>query len=67
MAKVEGREDVLVVCEPTKPWKARILVPASQAHWREKLEEDSMGRPAGWTNWNLEISQILSHLPDSIH
>ena len=33
LAKVEGREAILVDCEPTRPWKARNLVPASQAHW----------------------------------
>lgn len=30
LAKVEGREAVLVFCEPTRPWEARNL--ASKAH-----------------------------------
>jgi hypothetical protein len=33
LAKVEGREANLVVCEPTRPWKAKNLASASQEHW----------------------------------
>jgi hypothetical protein len=33
LAKVEGREAILIICEPTRPWKAKNLASASQAHW----------------------------------
>jgi hypothetical protein len=33
LAKVEGREAILVDCEPTRPWKASNLALASQEFW----------------------------------